>query len=232
MSEPARRSRCWPRRVVLAGAAALVACALALPLWATRMEAPQYRGEEALHVQVYAGRVDGDIREIETLNSYVGVHLPLDTPELRASRFVLGALALAALVAALLPAGATRRGAGVVLALLVMTGLGASVLLQYRLYEMGHVRTHSIMARIDDFTPPLVGTRKVANFTVTMTLGAGAWCYLGAIVMAAAGAVIGRRRRTAIEPLAKQGETPSGPPRGGLRERSRLRSEPSAAPGA
>lgn len=167
------------------------------------MEAPQYKGEEALEVHVYAGRVHGDLDEIELLNQYVGVHLPLDTPELAASPWVLGAFLVLALAALALPLAARRRTAFALCVLMVAVALGGGALLQYRLYEMGHERTSTIMEGVPDFTPPLLGSRKIANFVAHMSLGAGAWAYLGALILAAWSA-----RRTASEGSTAHGRSP------------------------
>lgn len=172
-------------RRALVGAAVLLAATLALPLWSTRMEAPQYKGDEALEVHVYAGRVHGDIHEIELLNQYVGVHLPLDTPELAAAPWVLGAFLATTLLALALPVPARRRTSLALCLLMVLVLAGGGALLQYRLYQMGHNRTPTIMQGVPDFTPPLLGSRKIANFTARMSLGSGAWAYLGALFLAA-----------------------------------------------
>jgi len=172
-------------RPALAGAAILLAATLALPLWSTRMEAPQYKGDEALEVHVYAGRVRGDIGEIELLNQYVGVHLPLDTPELHAAPWVLGAFVVFSLAALALPLRARRRAALGLTLLMAAVLVGGGALLQYRLYRMGHERSPTIMQGVPDFTPPLLGAKKIANFTAHMSLGAGAWSYLGALLLAA-----------------------------------------------
>jgi len=196
-------------RRALAGAAILLVATLALPLWSTRMEAPQYKDDEALEVEVFAGRVHGDIDEIELLNQYVGVRLPLETPELAAAPWVLGAMLIVALVTLALPLAARRRTALGLCVLMAATLFGGAALLQYRLYQMGHERDRAIMEGVDDFTPPIVGSKKIANFTVHMSLGAGAWAYLGALLLAA----WATRRSTRGEPilLSKEG-APSVPP--------------------
>ena len=170
-------------RAPLTGVAGLLVACLLLPLWSTRMEAPQYRGEEALRVAVYAGRVVGDIDEIEILNQYVGVHLPLDTPELTASPWVLGALLLGALVCLALRRRVRRLAAVALGATMLVVMVGGGALLQYRLYQMGHERSPEIMTGVPDFTPPLLGAKKIANFTATMSLGAGGWTYLAALAL-------------------------------------------------
>jgi len=175
-------------RPLLAGVSALLAVTLLAPLWWTRMVAPQYRGEEALNVTVYAGRVKGDMDEIELLNQYVGVHLPLDTPELKASPWILGSLLALSLGAQLVPPGRRRRAAATLCVLMTLIAVGGACLLQYRLYQMGHQRTASIMTRIPDFTPPVIGSRKIANFTAHMGLGIGGFAYVGALVLCLAAA--------------------------------------------
>ncbi len=49
-------------RWVYAGAALSLLTSLTLPLWYTRMEAPQYKGDEALEVHVYASGIRGDLQ--------------------------------------------------------------------------------------------------------------------------------------------------------------------------
>jgi hypothetical protein len=39
------------------------------------------------------------------------------------------------------------------------------------------------MTRVPDFTPPILGSAKIANFTATMSLGAGGWAYFGALLL-------------------------------------------------
>jgi len=175
-------------RPLLVAAVTLLGSAMVLPLWSTRMEAPQYKNDEVLEVRVYAGRVEGDLHEIDLLNQYVGVHLPLDTPELMAAPWVIGALLVLGLVSLALQDGARARIALVLCLSLGLILVGGGALLQYRLFRMGHDRTPSIMARVPDFTPPLLGSKKIANFTAHMSLGLGAWALVGALACCAVAA--------------------------------------------
>ncbi len=181
-------------RLALAGSTLLLATSLLLPLWSTRMESPQYRGDEALEVQVYATSVAGDVREIETLNQYIGVHLPLDVPELRVVPWVLGLLCVVALAAVLAPSGARRRIAAVLVGLMLATVAAAAALAQYRLYALGHHRGHTPLARVPDFTPPILGSIQIENFHLHMSIGLGGWAFLVALGLAGL-AVFPRRRR-------------------------------------
>jgi hypothetical protein len=183
-------------RLLLAGSALLLAAALWLPLWSTRMESPQYRGEDALQVQVYATAVSGDVKEIETLNQYIGVHLPLDAPELRVVPCVLGLLCLVALFAVVASPGGRRKVAGVLLGLMLAAIVTAAALAQYRLYALGHHRGHTPLARVHDFTPPILGSIQIENFHVHMSIGLGGWAFLAALGLTGAAVLPQRRRRT------------------------------------
>lgn len=173
------------RRLLLATVAALLAGMLLVPFWYTRMEAPQYKGDEALEVWISPGSVSGDLREIETLNGYVGVHLSVDKPELRASPWVIATLFVLALVCAAVPARWQRKTAAGLLVLLLVAAVTGGAMLYYRLYELGHDRGASVFVGVDDFTPPIIGTRKVANFTVHAGLGPGGWAFIAALLLTA-----------------------------------------------
>lgn len=173
------------RRLLLVVVAALLAGMLLMPFWYTRMEAPQYQGDEALEVWISPGSVKGDMREIETLNGYVGVHLSMDKPELKASPWVIAALLAVALGCVAVPAPWRRKSAAGLLVLLILTAVGGGALLYYRLYQLGHDREASAFVGFEDFTPPLLGTRKVANFTVHAGLGPGGWAFIAALLITA-----------------------------------------------
>lgn len=180
---------------VLVSVALLIGSTFALPLWTTRMEAPQYKGDEALLVKVYAGRVTGDLKEIDVLNQYVGVHLPLEGAEIRLLPAVFGGLSLLALLAAVLSSRWHRRAIVGLATTLLVTGVAGLALLQYRLYQMGHERSEEVFAGVDDFTPPVLGSIHVANFDSTMALGAGGWLLLVAMLLCGATLIATRRPR-------------------------------------
>jgi copper chaperone NosL len=174
-------------RIILGLAALLMLSSLLFPLWRARMEAPQYKGDEALLVRVYATRVEGDLREIRLLNTYAGVVLPEEFEELAFVPWILGGLAALGLGAAAGPKRLRFWLAAVLLAGLLTVTVGGGLVLQQRLYQLGHDREKSPFARFKDFTPPMFGSAKVANFTVTAGLGAGGWCFVGAFLLVGAG---------------------------------------------
>lgn len=195
-------------RVLFLGAALSIAVALVAPLWFTDMEAPQYKGEEALHVRVYASEIVGDLDEIGLLNEYVGAKLPTDLYELQVMPWVLGVLVTLALLAGVLPAPRSRWPARLTVSLLAASALAGIWSLQHRLHEIGHERENPIFASIEDFSPPLMGTARVANFTVTTGLMGGGWSLVGGGILALAGLIVlesaGRAERK------RQGEARAG----------------------
>jgi hypothetical protein len=172
-------------------AAALAALSLSLPLWEFRMSAPQYP-DETLHVRVMRTGLTGDLQEVETLQKFIGVSFPADPAEL--ALVTPGVLTLAALIGLAGLAGAGYPGRALrVLATIAVFGLLACslVLVQMRLYEVGHNRAADApVAGMKDFTPPAIGPITIANFTV--------WSYphAGGLALALAGilTLVGTRR--------------------------------------
>lgn len=61
--------------LLLAAAALLLIVSIFLPYWRLVLQAPQYPG--GLEVRAYLDRLEGDVREIDGLNHYIGMR-PLD----------------------------------------------------------------------------------------------------------------------------------------------------------
>src|SRR5262245_51684066 len=187
-------------RKLYVAAAVLAASALLLPLWGFSMSAPQYPGE-TLHLQVTSTGIEGDIHEVTALQQYIGVRFPTDLPELTwATRGVVGLvvlLLLAAMVAGTGVSGRVYRTACAFLFLAFLVAAAGSV--QARLYQVGHDRDPKAPLRsIRNFTPPLIGSIRVGNFTVWSYPHAGAFLLLGAAALSMFGArgsrTVGTRR--------------------------------------
>lgn len=88
----------WPT-LLLAGAAVLIIISIFLPYWSLVLHAPQY--PKGLVVNAYVNHLEGDVREIDGLNHYIGMR-PLNEAaqlERSISIFAIGALALLVLAA-------------------------------------------------------------------------------------------------------------------------------------
>lgn len=194
--EPIARARAVPlTRIALAAAAAVfVVAAWRLPIWEARLSAPQY--PHGLSLTASAGGVTGDIDEIDELNHYVGIRSfdPADAPEMK--------LWLPTIVLALiLVAFAAFARSGRVLGKLARIGLwsipiGALMDVQFRLYQYGHGVQPDAAIRIEPFTPLVIGSTKVLNFTTFAFPGAALGClFAAAFLFSGAGPSLRLARR-------------------------------------
>ncbi len=139
------------------------------PLWRISLAAPQY--PKGLVLDIYAHKIDGGngglhLKEINNLNHYIGMH-PINRAELSDldwMPFALGALGLLALRCAAV--GNVRA----LVDLTVLTGyIGAFAMgrFAYRMYVYGHNLDPDAPFKVAPFTPPLFGSKQLANFTTT-----------------------------------------------------------------
>jgi hypothetical protein len=193
-----------PRALALA-AALLVLPTYFLPLWNLTMFAPQYG--EGLRLDIYSYKLQGgnggqDLKEINLLNHYIGMRdlAPDDFTEFKWMPFVLGALALVFLRAAVV-----GRMLDLVDAFVIFTYFGLFSLwsFAYKLYRYGHDLAPNAAVRVDPFMPPLLGGQQIANFEVYSYPQAASWALAGtalALVLAVSlGARSVRRARIAQE---------------------------------
>jgi hypothetical protein len=190
-------------------AAALLIISLKLPLWHMRLEAPQYRGEEALRVAVHPNALHGDLRELATLNQYIGVHVPPTLPEFKWLPAALVSAAILGIVTCCF--GRSIRSSAMILvpAALAIALAIAVVQANMQMRDIGHNRDHrTVLVGVQDFTPPFLGTTKIAQFEVSSALGWGAWLIGAAMALQAAAAFLSHQRRAsaaapAIIPAAR-----------------------------
>ena len=178
-------------RLLLVIAAGCLVSAIAFPLWEVRLLAPQY--PEGLGLQILAHTVRGikefDLHNINGLNHYIGMKViePDAIPELRFMPWIIVAMA------ALLLVIAWRRMRRALLPWLVAFALlGAAGLWDfYRWeYDYGHnlnPETAIIVVPGMNYQPPLIGSKRLLNFTATAWPGSGALLLgLGAVAVAGA----------------------------------------------
>jgi len=166
------------RRLLLA-AAALVLLSFAFPLWQVKLIAPQY--PEGLTLAVYAWGLRGKLDIINTLNHYVGMReIPEDFPELRLIPVAFLGVVLLSAVAA----WTGRRWIALVLIVLApVVGLLGVLDLWYRLYLYGHTLDPDAPIRVPPFTPPILGSQRLANFITSATFHVGTLLHLVAFAL-------------------------------------------------
>jgi nitrous oxidase accessory protein len=167
--ETSSRPATWiPPGAVLVGGV-LLAAASVLPVWASRLLAPQYPG--GLWLWAYGGWVEGDLNEINNLNHYVGMR-PFDAnmvPEMVLWLPMLVGLSVAVAFAVY------QRGLLGRLALigLWLAPLGVLADIQRWLYIFGTDLDPRSALRLEPFVPLAIGPTEVWNFTVWAFPGPG-----------------------------------------------------------
>ncbi len=156
-------------RIALAILILPLALTFTAPLWRIELHAPQY--PSGLTVDIYAHTVVGGnhgqhLTEVNNLNHYIGMH-KIDRAELSDLDwipFALGGIALLALRCAAL--GKVRDLVDVVVVIGYVT-LFAFGRFAYKMYVYGHSLSPDAPVKVPPFTPPLFGTKQIANFTST-----------------------------------------------------------------
>ncbi len=159
-------------------AALLLMVSLFVPYWSMTLTAPQY--PKGLKVDVYVTHLEGDVREIDGLNHYLGMP-PLD----EGGRFerAIAPLAIVTL-GLLLLAGVFVHNQWAALLALPVIGYPFVFLadLWWILYQYGHSidPKSALGGAIEPFTPPILGQGKVGQFGMVANWELGLFLAFGA----------------------------------------------------
>ena len=158
-------------RLALLLAALILLPVYFFPLWNMTFRSNQYIDGLVLHI--YAFELQGgktpnrdDLREINSLNHYIGMRPPLesDFSELVWLPFAIGALMLLTLRALVIGKMANVID---VFVLFSYFGLFSLWSFYHRLYVYGHNLDPTAAIKVPPFTPPIFGVKQIANFSVT-----------------------------------------------------------------
>jgi len=139
------------------------------PLWKISLHAPQY--PNGLWMDVYMHKVEGGnngqhIKEINTLNHYIGMH-KIDRGELSDLDwipFAVGLLVMLALRCAAI--GNVRALVDLVVVTAYVTAFAFGRFI-FKMYVFGHNLDPTAPLKVKPFTPAIFGTKQIANFTTT-----------------------------------------------------------------
>jgi copper chaperone NosL len=137
------------------------------PLWRISMQAPQYPA--GLYMEIYSHKIEGGnhgqhIKEINTLNHYIGMRA-IDRAELSDLDWIPFAIGLLILLTLRCAAIGNVR---MLVDLAVLAGyIGAFAMgrFVYKLYVFGHNLDPDAPIKLEPFTPAIIGTKKIANFS-------------------------------------------------------------------
>src|SRR5688572_17115352 len=164
------------RFVAALSATFLVGAASQLPLWTMTMRAPQY--PKGLRLYAYGTGMQGDLRELNILNHYIGMP-PIEAPALETAVFPVG-IAIVALLCLAAPLHRWMHRLAVFA--LLTTPLTVLVDLQWRLYQFGHTLNPTAPIRLKAFTPLVIGQTTMGNFESSAMVSSGFVCLLLAAV--------------------------------------------------
>jgi nitrous oxidase accessory protein len=190
---PERRA---PRRspLIAAGVAAalLLGAALGLPIWRMTLHAPQY--PQGLRIVAYGDRLEGDLREINIINHYVGMATidAVPAPEMRLYR-----PAVAILIALCVAAPLHRALAWLALIASAAMPLVTLADLQWWLHRFGRDLDPSAPLRLEPFTPLALGSSRIGNFESVASISWGLGAMLAAAAALALALYFTRRSRAA-----------------------------------
>jgi nitrous oxidase accessory protein len=192
-------SRAHRRLPVVAGAALaalLLAGAFELPIWRMTLEAPQY--PQGLEIVAYGTRVEGDLREINIINHYVGM---AEIDEVPAPEMRLYHVGVWLLVALCLAAPLHRVLGWIAVAAVTLMPLVVLADLQWWLHRFGRNLDPTAPFRLEPFTPLALGVSRIGQFETVATLSWGLASMLVAAAVLAAGLLVSRRPLARAEAL-------------------------------
>ncbi len=166
-----------PRVLMVAAAVSLVTL-FYYPMWQISLFAPQYPDgvHMYIHVDKIGGSTPGTLQNVNILNHYVGMKkiVPEAIPELTYFPYIIGALILLALLAALINRPAVFLGWGILLVLISILGFYDFYLWEY---DYGHNLEENAPIKIPgaSFQPPLIGKKMILNFTAYSLPHIGGW---------------------------------------------------------
>ncbi len=170
------------RILIIAGVLLLIPVYL-VPMYQMTLISNQF--PDGLELHIYAAKLEGgstpnrdDLREINTLNHYIGMRplLESDFSEFKWLPLAVGVFALLALRAVVI--GKMSKLVDIVV-LFVYFGLFSLWSFYQRLYQYGHNLDPTAAVKVKPFTPPLFGTQQIANFTVTNMPEVGSYLMIG-----------------------------------------------------
>jgi len=202
----------WARyqapRICFAAAAVLLVISIFFPYWNLKLVAPQY--PKGLHMHAYVNRLEGvsdkglnALDELEELNHYVGMPSFTTGAVLERSVSIIAIVAIAGILLAALVFRSRWVVPFTIPALLFPLLFLAD--LQFWLWKYGHSldRSAPLADAVGNFTPPVLGGAKIANFETLALPGLGLILALAASILIGVGLFLHRR---AYKPLVDEAE--------------------------
>lgn len=189
----------------MALAALALGASLLFPLWRVSLIAPQYPEGLGMYIWAHtvAGVTESDLQNINGLNHYIGMAaiVPDSIPELRIIRPGIIAMSLLGLAAAW--SGRRRWMFAWTTALLVAALVGIADFWKWE-YDYGHnldLEHAPIQIPGMSYQPPLIGSKKLLNFTATSYPATGGVLAILGVVLAVGAVATMKGRKSVPAPV-------------------------------
>lgn len=167
--------------VVLSAARVLLLISIFLPYWHMELDAPQY--PDGLFVTAYVNHLEGDVKEIDGLNHYIGMRPLHEAAQLERTTSVWVIVAMVLLVEG---AMFVHSRWAVLLALpAILFPVGFVVDLAYWLRHHGQNLDPSapLSSAVKPFTPTIFGEGGIGQFYTYAEAGVGLWLAVACSVL-------------------------------------------------
>ncbi len=172
-------------RLVLAGASVALLVVYVAPIWSISLEAPQY--PEGIGMYIWVDTITGhepqDLQNINGLNHYIGMGAitPESIPELDIMPWIMALLAALGLAAA---AAGKRVMLFVWVALFLATAVIGMVDFYRWEYNFGHNLDPTAAIKVPGmhYQPPLIGAKRLLNFTAHSWPATGGWVVVMSVI--------------------------------------------------
>jgi copper chaperone NosL len=187
-------------RILVLVAAVLLVPSFFFPLYQMTLYSNQF--PDGLVLKIYSYTLEGghtnnrdDLREINSLNHYIGMRplLESDFSEFKWLPFGIGAFVLLALRA--IAFGKMSKLVDLVV-LFLYFALFSLWSFGHRLYQYGHVLDPTAAIKVAPFSPPLIGTQQIANFSVNNYPGPATYLISASLVLMIVALMLSARQRT------------------------------------
>lgn len=173
-------------RILVVVSALLLLGVYVVPLWRIQLHAPQY--PEGLGMLIRVNTITGikppDLDNINGLNHYIGMKAidPAEFPVLEVMPWVVGGLALLAVIAAASGLRVLLLGW---LAMFALAGAAGMAEFYRWSYDYGHNLAPDAIIKIPgmSYQPPLIGSKQLLNFTADSWPASGSWLALAAFLL-------------------------------------------------
>jgi hypothetical protein len=157
-----QRGRYLLPTALFAAAALLLVASIFTPYWRMTLHAPQY--PRGLHLQAHLTHLEGDVREIDGLNHYIGMRPLGEAAVLERSLSIMAVGALAALVAAAIFVHSKWAALLSLPALLFPGAFLLDLYLWMRHFGMNLDKKAPLSSAVKPFVPPVLGEGFVGQF--------------------------------------------------------------------